>query len=152
MNKFKVGTKVIVTEPDKFFNKNDVGVIVKVHFSSTLELKVIEGRHVGMLLMIDSSQVVKFIEPKYKIGDRVLAFPSIDDANDIAQIVQVAVNKKLGECCYLAFTLESGLVLAFEEHRIKLVKKVSVDCACDVEEMTLAQVCKKLGKNIKIIK
>lgn len=93
----------------------------------------------------------KFIKPKYSIGTKVLAFPRLDDADDLAQIVGRHLNKKSGEFTYLLFTVESGMPIALSESEIKLPKRL-VKCECDVEEMTLTQVCQKLGKTIKIIK
>lgn len=95
--------------------------------------------------------VEEFIEPKYKIGQKVYCYPSSykDDPNmrDTAEIVKMSLNKQKKEYSYLAFQDDGGYPMAFMEGSIVLVPKKPNVC-----EMTLADVCKKLGRNIKIIK
>ena len=146
MSKFKVGEKVIVTKPDKFFNKNDVGIVLKYCRNSTPELEVIEGKYPGRSLLIEENQVEKFLEPKFKVGDVIYCWKSIN-TEDKGEIVKVALNKKRGTFSYLAFSYESGFPIALMENEVKLVEQKS-----KVEEMTVAQICKALGKEIKIIK
>ena len=111
MNKFKIGEKVYVQKLGLW------GVVVMFTAHDKVKLKLENGNFIFGPI----TDCEKFIEPKYKIGTKIVAFPSCN-YTDVAQIVGRHLNKKKGEYTYLAFTLESGLEIAMPESRVKLAK------------------------------
>lgn len=138
MSKFKVGEKVYVKE---------VGRWAKVIKYSEL-LYFIKDEH-GKKGYIEESYLERFIEPKYKVGDKVYAFPVLTYSEDKAEIVKCSLNKKRGEYSYLTFKTDTGFPIAMNESDVILY---GTRPKPEVKEMTMEQVCRELGKEIKIIK
>ena len=154
MNQFKAGDKVYVKKVGKWAVVLSIAGIFKG--ITKYDIKDEEG-YSGWVVEKD---LEKFIEPKFKVGDKVLLFPIIDDVNDpqkgFGEIVKTALNKKLGRYIYVVFATDDGYPVLQREGEVVLAPKKKKDCVGGVcegsVEMTLAQVCKKLGKNIKIVK
>lgn len=159
MHNLKRGDKVIIKSEDVSplvtnYKKGDEAVVVAVYKSGGVEVVMYDGCHQVILWGERAGEVFeKFIEPKYKKYQKIYAFPALHksgDNDDVAEIVAVNLNKVKGEYAYMAFGVNSGIrgmVCSFLESEIVPVVKSK-----PVVEMTLAEVCKKLGRNIKIVK
>jgi hypothetical protein len=66
-------------------------------------------------------ELEEFIEPKYKVGDIVIAFPATSN-KDEAQIVKCALNKKKKTYFYMAFCMDqTGYAVLQEECYVRPV-------------------------------
>lgn len=163
MSKFKVGDKVIMPKiieighATKGFIEssgtpiNNPIVVTSVGFYGSYEC--ITTSYYNGYIPVGCFEL--FIEPEFKVGfkfNRPVISSSVR-----TEIVKVSLNKKRKKYFYVCFDLDDGYPSLFDYDYIKeCIKKYTPKKVCPitkpVEEMTLAQVCRKLGKDIKIVK
>lgn len=167
MSKFKVGDKVIFrtlktgTVYDQNWKLASLEEVYTVEFigkypfkkNSVEEAVVLEGiksrygTYGGFVpvSILEKSLFDTFVKPKYKVGQKF-----VNGNNWVMEIVKSSLNKKKGEYYYMLFDANDGYGMVESESSLSRMERFNKPK--EVEEMTLAQVCKKLGKNIKIIK
>jgi UDP-N-acetyl-D-mannosaminuronic acid transferase (WecB/TagA/CpsF family) len=120
MSDLKVGDKVYIRSMGlKAVLKKIVGNKVTVFT---------ENNRMGFGTM---DELEKFIEPKFEVGEKIIAFPGVDKDGSVAEIVKAILNKKRKTYYYVAFCTDDGYAVMQEENRvIPFVKKVKVCCKC----------------------
>lgn len=132
MSKFKIGEKVYIP-------KNGKWATVCGYLLNKLFVEDEDGQKGN----IQEKFVEKFIEPKFKVGHK---FFFTKDTNIEVEVVKASLNKKKKEYSYLCFDVKTGKEYAISE------SDIDPRCGTPAIEMTLEQVCRELGKNIKIKK
>lgn len=118
--KFKVGEKVY---------RNFSKTWAKIEECKDNEYYIVD--ELGVEGWIEEEELETYIEPLYKVGEIIKAFPSI--ISEIgAEIVKVILNKKRKTYYYVAFCVDDGYAVLQEEKIVQIIKTKCSECGAKI--------------------
>ena len=143
MSKFKKGEKIY---------SNKLGMWGVIDFSCFAGITA--NMENGENETFSHEEVEKFIEPKFKVGDKFEGRSLKDMSTVTIEIVKISLNKKLKEYSYLAFDVETGESYCLEDSDLLGFKKVEktkvVNFTIKEVEVKMNEILKNMGRDIII--
>jgi hypothetical protein len=124
----------------------------KVRRIDDREIYTVAGCNELMLMLNESIQQLnpnkfELVEPQFKRGDKVL----VRDSNNEDWDERIFLTEiKGGDCPYIVVNADDE-VLFHSGYEFAYTEYVQIKPLPQVEEMTLEEVCKELGREIKIV-
>lgn len=161
MSKFKKGEKVIVIKNYSNLQIGDDCIVDTVDGEAEQYYIRKIGGELSDSNWMNKDEIEKFIEPKFKIGDRFEAscVEGFGKETHVFEIVKVSLNKKKKEYSYLLFSLKNGdamtaldseLITAKKVVKEKVIKQKVVNFTSKEVEVKMNDILKSMGKDIII--